>query len=94
MSWSCSDSGLSSCQQRSCIPGLASVWPVPSSCGQLPHHPMLQGWLDAAEATLTASLTTQTHEDASHTMLTPQARQEQENLLGEVIAFRAFLRSL
>ncbi|HEX3642308.1 MAG TPA: AAA family ATPase, partial [Ktedonobacteraceae bacterium] len=52
----------------------------------------LEAWLDAAEATLTASLMTQTQEDASPTMLAPQARQELENHLGEVIAFRAVIR--
>ncbi|HEX3643143.1 MAG TPA: LuxR C-terminal-related transcriptional regulator, partial [Ktedonobacteraceae bacterium] len=52
----------------------------------------LEAWLDAAEAALTASLMTQTHEDASSTMLTPQARQDLENRLGEVITFRAVVR--
>jgi LuxR family maltose regulon positive regulatory protein len=51
----------------------------------------LQAWFDAAEATLTASLTTQTNGVSS--TLAPQARQEQENLLGEIIAFRAILQS-
>ena len=53
----------------------------------------LDAWLDAAEAMLTASLTTQTHEDAHIHHLTPQAQQEQENRLGEVITFRAVVRS-
>jgi len=53
----------------------------------------LQAWFDAAEATLTASLTTQTQTNGLSSTLTPQARQEQENLLGEVIAFRAILQS-
>src|SRR5260370_26115075 len=52
----------------------------------------LEPWLDAAEATLTASLMAQTQEDTSPTMLAPQARQELENHLGEVIAFRAVVR--
>ena len=64
MSWSCSDSGWSSCQQMSCILGLVSVLPVPRSCGHVAPHPMLEAWLDAAEAILTASLTRQIHEDA------------------------------
>ncbi len=54
---------------------------------------MEDAWLDAAEAALTASLTTQVHEDASPSMFVPQTRQEQEDLLGEVIATRAFLQS-
>ena len=36
---------------------------------------------------------TQMHQDASHPILTPQARQDQQNLLGEVISFRAFMKS-
>ncbi len=53
---------------------------------------MLNGWLDTAEATLTTSLTRQNDEDSSDPMLVLQSRQEQENLLGEVIAWRAALR--
>ncbi len=52
---------------------------------------MLNGWLDAAEATLTTSLTRQGNEENSDLMLELQSRQEQENLLGEVIAWRAAL---
>jgi len=35
----------------------------------------------------------QAHQDSSQTLLTPQERQKQENLLGEVLAFRAILRT-
>ncbi len=56
-------------------------------------HTILEAWLDSAEATLTASLTRPTHEDVSDPTFTLQARQEQENLLGEVIVFRAIVRS-
>jgi LuxR family maltose regulon positive regulatory protein len=49
-------------------------------------------WLSTAEATLTASLT-QKSEDASQPNIALEARKEQENLLGEVIAFHAFLQS-
>jgi LuxR family transcriptional regulator, maltose regulon positive regulatory protein len=52
----------------------------------------LETWLDVAEATLTDSLTAQLHEDASRLTLALQARQDQENRLGEVIAFRAVVR--
>jgi LuxR family transcriptional regulator, maltose regulon positive regulatory protein len=45
----------------------------------------IEGWLDAAEALLKASLTGSSHEQDA------QARQEQENLLGAVISWRAFL---
>ena|GEM_PF-1431262 len=54
---------------------------------------LLQHWLDTAEATLITSLTTQMHENGSSTILTSPTRQEQENLLGGVIAWRAFLLS-
>lgn len=42
-------------------------------------HSLLEAWLDAAEANLTASL--------------PQMQSEQQNQLGEIFAFRAFLHS-
>ena len=47
----------------------------------------VQAWLDTAEATATASLIPQTHEDAS------QAWREQENLLGEIITWRAVVQA-
>lgn len=56
-------------------------------------YPMLQIWLDAAEATLTASLTQHSHVDASSTAHTLKAQQDRQNLLGEVITMRAVLRS-
>ncbi|HEY4036670.1 MAG TPA: LuxR C-terminal-related transcriptional regulator [Ktedonobacteraceae bacterium] len=56
-------------------------------------YSLLDAWLDAANRRLTALLTAQTPETISATMLAPSARQEQENLLGEVIAWCAFLRS-
>jgi LuxR family transcriptional regulator, maltose regulon positive regulatory protein len=52
----------------------------------------LQTWLSMAETTLTASVVRHSCEDGSQLMLTSQVRQEQENLLGEVIAFRAYLQ--
>jgi LuxR family maltose regulon positive regulatory protein len=54
-------------------------------------HSLLEVWLGAAEAMLTASLTRQISEEASHANPTQQVRQEEENLLGEVIATRAYL---
>jgi LuxR family maltose regulon positive regulatory protein len=54
---------------------------------------MLQTWLGMAETTLTASLTGHSLENVSESLLAPQSRQDQENLLGEVIGFRAFLLS-
>src|SRR5437588_2167995 len=57
------------------------------------HHTKLDGWLDAAEATLSALLPTQTHEDASVPTLTPEVWQERANRLGEVITWRAVVRN-
>jgi len=54
---------------------------------------MPQAWLNKAEMILTASLTGHLHEDMSHAELGSQKWQEQENLLGEVIAWRALLES-
>ncbi|HEX3642061.1 MAG TPA: LuxR C-terminal-related transcriptional regulator, partial [Ktedonobacteraceae bacterium] len=56
-------------------------------------YTQLQVWLDAAEATLTTSLTRHPGADASPPIPVSQAQQEQENLLGEVFAFRALLKS-
>jgi len=56
-------------------------------------YPRLQAWLDAAEATLTASHAKHSSAHTSHPILTPQELQNQEDLLGEVIASRAFLQS-
>jgi LuxR family maltose regulon positive regulatory protein len=54
--------------------------------------PTLQTWLDTAETTLNTSLA-QEHTSPSPMVLDPKVRLEQENLLGEVIGFRAFLLS-
>jgi LuxR family maltose regulon positive regulatory protein len=54
--------------------------------------PMLEGWLEAAETTLTTLLLTQTHEDTSRA-LPPQAPQSPQHVLGQVMTWRAFLRS-
>jgi hypothetical protein len=53
---------------------------------------MLQAWLDAAEEALTTPFISQTNETVSQPMLISQAQQDQKNLLGMVIAFRALLR--
>jgi hypothetical protein len=50
--------------------------------------------LDAAEATLTASLTRQPHEGTFPTMLTLSMQREQENLLGGLINIRALLHTI
>src|SRR5260370_39277740 len=49
--------------------------------------PMLEGWLDVAEATLSASLGTQTDEDSASPVT------HQQNLLGAVIGLRTVLRT-
>jgi LuxR family maltose regulon positive regulatory protein len=72
-------------QPRLCLACSQLLWAVAPQT-------TVEAWLNAAEATLTASLMTQTHEDASSTMLTPQARQDLENRLGEVITFRAVVQ--
>jgi LuxR family maltose regulon positive regulatory protein len=56
-------------------------------------YSMQQIWLNAAEATLTASLSLQAYADTSPTSLTLKAWQEQQDLLGEVITMRAVLQS-
>jgi LuxR family maltose regulon positive regulatory protein len=74
----------------SCVPGLASaqlLWTTLS-------HSKLEAWLDTAETALTASLTVQTHKDQPDTGLCSETQREQENLLGEVITFRALMQSL
>ena len=53
---------------------------------------VLETRLNALETLLTAELMTQTHQERSSAMLIPPACQEQENLLGEVIAYRALIR--
>jgi len=55
---------------------------------------MVQAWLHTAETTLTTSLTKHSHEDVLDLASTLQAREDQENLLGEVIGFCAFLQSM
>jgi LuxR family maltose regulon positive regulatory protein len=67
------------------------------SCAQLllgiVPHTKIQIWLNAAEATLTASLTRHQPTATSPSISAPQAQQEEENLLGEIIAFCALLKS-
>ncbi len=56
-------------------------------------HSIMEGWLDAAETTLTASLTAQVPQNALLTSLASEVQQDQVNLLGEIIAWHALLRS-
>ncbi len=57
-------------------------------------YAIMKVWLDAAEATLTASLTTQKHSDASPTTLTSEKQQHLENLLAETLTLRGWLKSI
>jgi LuxR family maltose regulon positive regulatory protein len=54
---------------------------------------LLKTWLEAVEATLTASLTQQAQEDVSHSTPNSTLRQEQMDLLGTAITNRAFIQS-
>ena len=56
-------------------------------------YPLLEGWLDVAEAAVTASLTTEVRTPVSLTIPVSQMRQEQENLLGAVVVSRAVLKT-
>src|SRR4030095_5196972 len=49
-------------------------------------HPMLEVWLNVAEAAVR-------HAKASHTKLHQQVWQEQENMLGEIFSIRAIMQS-
>jgi LuxR family maltose regulon positive regulatory protein len=53
-------------------------------------QPLLYRWLDLAEEAVTTLLRTQTSADGSQLLLAPEAQQELENLLGEILANRAF----
>jgi LuxR family maltose regulon positive regulatory protein len=65
---------------RLCLVCVQLLWTVAP-------YSILQAWLDAAEAIQTASLKAQ----MPQALLDPQERQKQENLLGEIIALRAYL---
>ncbi len=71
---------------RLCLACTQLLWTVA-------HSTKLDAWLDAAEASLTTFLGTQTPADASHTTFSSDVQQEQQNRLGEVITFRAVVRS-
>ncbi len=54
---------------------------------------LLGAWLDSAEATLTASLVRHAYEDISHTIPSSEVWHDQEDLLGQIRAFRAFIQT-
>ncbi len=55
---------------------------------------MLKTWLEAVEATLTASLTQQAQENVLHPIPNQKLLQEQQNLLGTAMVGRAFIQSI
>jgi len=71
---------------RLCLACTAILWEVAP-------HSLLEGWLDIAEATLNTWLTRQPHEGISPLLPTAQTGQDLKDLLGEVISWRALLRS-
>lgn len=56
-------------------------------------HTILEGWLDSAEAVLTNLQVEAIDTDTSNPISIPHTREEQKNLLGEIITFRAIVRS-
>ncbi len=72
------------CRPCLCLSSLHLLWSVTP-------QPLLHHWLDLAEARLTTLLKTQTSAESSQLPLAPEAQQELENRLGEVLTFRAFL---
>jgi LuxR family maltose regulon positive regulatory protein len=80
-------SDIMACRPRLCLTCVHLLWMITPD-------PLLQAWLDAAKTTLMASLKSQMPvADTSHPSPIPQARQEQMDLLGEILGFQAFLLS-
>jgi LuxR family maltose regulon positive regulatory protein len=74
------------CRPRFCLACVQILWSITS-------HPMLEAWLNIAEATLTASLTPQTDQEHSPLLLAPHTQQDLKDLLAEVMAWHALLWS-
>jgi LuxR family maltose regulon positive regulatory protein len=74
------------CRPRLCLACVQILWSITS-------HPILEAWLNIAEATLTASLTPQTDQEHSPLLLAPDRRQDLKDLLAEVMAWHALLWS-
>jgi LuxR family maltose regulon positive regulatory protein len=72
------------CRPRLCLACTQILWSITS-------HPILEAWLDIAEARLTASLTPQTDQEHSPLLLAPHRQQDLKDLLAEVMAWHAFL---
>jgi LuxR family maltose regulon positive regulatory protein len=70
---------------RLCLACTQILWTIAS-------HPMLEAWLNIAEARLTALLTPQTDQEDSPLLLASHTQQDLKDLLAEVIAWHAVLR--
>ena len=77
---------IMACRPRLCLACAHLLWTITP-------HSLLSTWLDMAEAALVASLKTQTLAEVSQVSHSPQAQQEQADLLGEVLTIRALLWS-
>src|SRR5260370_6271845 len=73
------------CRPRFCLACVEILWSIGS-------HPMLEAWLNIAEARLTALLTPQTDQEDSPLLLPPPRQQDLKDLLGELIVWHAVLR--
>jgi LuxR family maltose regulon positive regulatory protein len=74
------------CRPRLCMICAHMLWMVAP-------YPLLYTWLDIAEGALRMVLERPTSAEVSQAHLTPQARREQENLLGEILTVRVILWS-
>jgi LuxR family maltose regulon positive regulatory protein len=74
------------CRPRLCVTCAHMLWAIAP-------YSLLHMWLDRAEAAVRASLKTQTPMEISQTSLSPQTRQEEVDLLGEILTIRAHLYS-
>jgi LuxR family maltose regulon positive regulatory protein len=71
---------------RLCLACTQILWTITS-------HPILEAWLNIAEARLTALLTPQTDQEDSPLLLAPHRQQDLKDLLAEVITWHAMLWS-
>ncbi|HWS82733.1 MAG TPA: LuxR C-terminal-related transcriptional regulator, partial [Ktedonobacteraceae bacterium] len=74
------------CRPHLCLACVHLLWTITP-------HALLFTWLDMAEATVRASLKEQTLASVSQRNFSPQAQQEQMDLLGKILTYRAYLWS-
>ncbi|HEX3643464.1 MAG TPA: AAA family ATPase, partial [Ktedonobacteraceae bacterium] len=74
------------CRPHLCLACIHLLWTITP-------HALLFTWLDMAEATLRASLKEQTLASVPQLNFSPQAQQEQGNLLGKILTDRIYLSS-